>query len=149
MATDTDNPYSSPILVPEDAEAIDVSAEVDWKVILRRWELLRILFNGIVGVAGLFSITIFPPLPLEELIAGIVLYGTAANICYFFGPLAQLYINWFASSAGKRLLPKSVRRFCQSAILTWLLFIGGTLFSVGLTLLIGVLGALAGLGPLD
>jgi hypothetical protein len=67
------------------------------------------------------------------------------RLCYFFGPLAELYINWFADTWGKRLFLDRILNFSQSEALTWFLFIAGTLFSVALTLFIGLAGALAGL----
>jgi hypothetical protein len=148
MSTDTHNPYASPTAAAAGTQAGDHIVPVDWKTILRRWEMLRIPFNLVVGIAGLIALSVFPAISGGEVLAaGIVVYGIGANVCYLFGPIAELYVNWFMEGWGKRLLPEPIVTFFQSKALTWLMFLGGTLFSVILTLFIGFLGAIAGLGP--
>ena len=85
--------------------------------------------------------------PSELILAGIVVYGAGANVCYFFGPIAELYIHWIMDPWGKRLFGGQIFNFSGPKALTWLLFIAGTLFSVALTLFIGLVGAVAGLAP--
>jgi hypothetical protein len=149
MLNDTNNPYASPAAAPGGTPASDEAAQLDWKSVLRRWEVLRLPYNLIVGVTGLISLIMFPSVALGELmvVVGIVLYGIGANVCFFFGPIAELYINWFADTWGKRFFLGQIFNFSQSKVLTWFLFTAGTLFSVLLTLFIGLVGALAGLEP--
>jgi predicted membrane channel-forming protein YqfA (hemolysin III family) len=101
MATDIDNPYASPPAAPAGRPANDEAAQLDWKSVLRRWEVLRLPYNLIVGVTGLISLSMFLSLvPSELILAGIVFYGVGANVCYFCGPIAELYIHWIADTWG-------------------------------------------------
>ena len=148
MATDIDNPYASPAAAPAGTPASDEAAPLDWKSVLRRWEVLRLPYNLIVGVTGLISLSMFPSVAWGELmVAGIVVYGVGANVCYFFGPIAELYIHWIADTWGKRLFGGQIFNFSGPKASTWVLFIAGTLFSVALTLFIGLVGAVACLAP--
>jgi hypothetical protein len=150
MSSDTENPYASPTATHDHVPQVgDTAAPVDWKSILWRWEVLRIPYNLIVGIAGLLSLALFPPIPWYELLAGVVLYGVGANACYLLGPAVELYINWFMDIWGRRLLSDKATKLIRSKWLTWSLFFVGSLFSVALTLFIGLLGALVGLGPID
>ena len=62
---------------------------------------------------------------------------------YLLGPVAELYLNWFVDVWENRLVPGWVAGFVRSRYLTALLFVGGSLFSVGLTLLLGLAEAFA------
>ena len=89
----------------------------------------RLLFNGIVGATGLFT------LPVVQLIAlvppglqgmpfdwrPVVAYGVLANVCYSFG--------WGLEAVAQRIWGDGCPRFGPA------LFRQGLAFSVGLTLL--------------
>jgi hypothetical protein len=92
------------------------------------WERRRLAYNACVGTAGLVSLgtvglfntltggdAMFP----EALIVAAV-FGGAANLCYFFGPAAELLVEklW-----GRRVLPTGP-----------MLYRMGLTFSVGLAL---------------
>jgi hypothetical protein len=143
MTIDIENPYRSP-----EAKSIQGSlpvgtVEVSWKAIAKRWEILRIPYNFIVGLAGLLALAMIPAQPWYNNVFGVVAYGLGANALYLLGPIAEMYLNWCVDVWGGRLLPAWAARFVRSPYLTALLFVGGSLFSVGLTLMIGVSEAFA------
>lgn len=104
------------------------------------WEARRGTYNLMVGAAGLVSIALvltagfiaessfhfgyaMPDPPIAAVFA-ILLYAVAANVCYTGG--------WIVEIAARRFRPAKAARLKE-------LFFFGTLFSVGLTLLPGVL----------
>jgi len=99
-----------------------------WPVV-RWWESRRVVFNAVVGCAGLLSVatmmgvTRLPPHPTFAPFPwiGIVAYAVLANLSYSLGPLADLTL--------RRLLGDRA-----PAVATVLLRYG-FVFSVGLTLL--------------
>jgi hypothetical protein len=126
------NPYASP--PPLESMTVPQTAPSNpWKAIARRWELLRILFNVLVGLAGLLPLLYRGQFPLGPPIIGIFFYGIAANIFYLFGPIAEMYLNWIADTRVNRILPRLMTDLLRTAFVTWLLFTVGTLFSVLLT----------------
>jgi len=137
----TDNPYESPQTVSADLSSPGERAEVNWKSILKRWEILRIPYNLVVGLVGLLALALIPLSPNE--IVGAVIYGLCANVMYLLGPVTELYLNWFVDAWESRLVPRWLARFVRSRYLTAFLFTAGTLFSVAVTLVIGVAGAFA------
>src|SRR5215211_5357266 len=99
---------------------------------LRWWESRRLLFNKVVGATGLVTLAsvstlfILGPGTLGEfsllpLLAGAVVYGIAANLCYTLG--------WFLGLAARVAWGR------RAPDLGPLLFRQGLIFSVGLTLL--------------
>ncbi|MBK8614252.1 MAG: hypothetical protein IPN85_12415 [Flavobacteriales bacterium] len=90
------------------------------------WELRRFLYNGLVLLAGIASLTLVSSLadvPAGEDVVepiAVLLFAFACNVCYTAGWLAELL----------RIVPAHWRR---------LLFWGGTLFSMGVALLPGML----------
>jgi hypothetical protein len=147
-ALQPENPYQS----PQTASVVSLSSsalptQVDWKSILKRWELLRLPYNAIVGLAGVFSLAMFPQAILPRVGGGIIAYGILANVMYLLGPVTELYLNWFLDAWEGRFVPRPVARFVRSRFLTALLFGGGSLFSVGLTLAVGLGGAFAAAMP--
>jgi hypothetical protein len=120
------NPYTAPL-----SDAIghrtQVKPEVSgWlaiaKPIFIRWELLRLLYNAILILETLVlfrSMTVdIRPIDfwVEAMLAGMV-----ANVCYFAGPLINIYLSWLLEQ--------------KTAMLTWAIWGLGTVFSVGVTLL--------------
>jgi hypothetical protein len=97
--------------------------------ILTWWESRRLVYNVVVGATGLTSLAIMgmiskiPPglpqvLPPWQLILA---YGAAANVCYTFGPAAEIALQQLWKG----------RVFSVGPVL----FRQGLTFSVGLTLL--------------
>ena len=95
------------------------------------WESRRWLYNRVVGGAGLFTLAAInlltvlpggpPPLPLEAMFFGPLVYGTVANLCYTSGWLLELLARAVWGRQAPHMGP--------------LLFREGLIFSVGLTLL--------------
>jgi hypothetical protein len=139
MTTHTYNPYQPPQTATVDASA----SEVSWKTIAKRWEILRLPYNFFVGVAGLLALAMVPTLTWEDAVPGAIAYGLCANVMYLLGPITEMYLNWFVDAWENRFVPRWVAGFVRSRILTALLFVGGCLFSVGLTLMIGLSAAFA------
>lgn len=106
----------------------------DARAVFVRWEKLRILYNLIVGGVGLTALA-FCTLALTDMFAkpgnasalikpliGALIYGLAANVCYFLGPIIESYARWLGLRAPH---------------ITQALFIAGTAFSVLLTAFLG------------
>ena len=145
LTASTDNPYQSPQTVSTDPQSLSGSLEVNWKSILKRWELLRLPYNLVVGLAGLLALALVPFSPMT--IGGAIIYGLGANVMYLLGPVTELYLNWFVDAWENRLVPRWLARFVRSRYVTALLFIAGTLLSVGVTLAIGLGEAFAATVP--
>ncbi|HET7464001.1 MAG TPA: hypothetical protein VFJ82_22285 [Longimicrobium sp.] len=98
---------------------------------LRWWESRRLLFNKVVGAAGLVTLagisllSLLPPytggFSLLPMVMGSVMYGIAANVCYTLG--------WVTELAARALWGR------RAPDIGPLLFRQGLIFSVGLTLL--------------
>ena len=94
------------------------------------WESRRLPFNLIVGAAGCATIALttlllalpgnFPGPPPLFLLAGSLVYGFLANVCYSLGPLTELLMYRLWGPDAPRAGP--------------VLFRQGLIFSVGLTL---------------
>jgi len=147
LTTFTDNPYQPPKAVTADMSPSGKSAEVSWKQIAKRWEILRLPYNLFVGPAGLPALAMIPTLMWADVIVGAVAYGLCANVMYLLGPVTEMYVNWFVDTEEDRFVPRWIIGFVRSRYLTALLFVGGCLFSVGLTLVIGLSEAFAAMLP--
>ena len=141
------NPYRSPQAADGSTSPLDEPAEVSWKAIAKRWEMLRLPYNFFVGLAGLLALAMIPELQWEDAIVGVIGYGLCANVMYLLGPVTEMYLNWFVDALEDRLLPGRLAAFVRSPYLTGLLWIGGTLFSIGLTLAVGLSEAFAVMLP--
>jgi hypothetical protein len=98
------------------------------KGIVKWWESRRLGYNLIVGACGVFSYGVvsllasLPPDPGPSLPAvACLVFGVLANVCYTFGPAAEIAIRkmW-----GRKVLPVGPALFRE-----------GLTFSVGLSLL--------------
>lgn len=96
------------------------------------WERRRVTYNLIVGFCGLLTLTVLAfgfGAPFEMLLAGALVYGGAANLCYTLGAPAES-VAW--------LLWKDKANHLGPILLSL-----GTIFSVCLTLGIGFVLAIA------
>lgn len=131
-----DNPFASPAPLASPHGSHAASEPADWKKIARRWELLRIPYNILVFLAGMFWIALDPHLLVYW--PEIVIFGIAANLAYCIGPLGEMYVNWFCDTFNRRL-PAWLTISLRSPSLTFLLFALGAAFSVVVTLAAGYL----------
>lgn len=96
--------------------------------ILAWWERRRLAYNAFVGAAGVVSlgavgmagVLLGEGVNLAGGLAGAAVFGVMANVCYFFGPAAEVVLEklW-----GRRVLPAGP-----------VLYRMGLTFSVGLAL---------------
>lgn len=92
------------------------------------WESRRLAYNVIVGLTGLCVILIMGMIhfaPISSLTEAAIAYGIAANICYTSGWMADLFARRFWKEKAEHFAP--------------ILLSLGLIFSVGLTILPGVL----------
>jgi hypothetical protein len=96
--------------------------------IVHWWESRRLLYNGVVGTTGLFTLAavllLVPPgsgMEPQGLVLFTLAYGVMANVCYSAGWVLELLARWAWGSGAPRVGP--------------FLFREGLIFSVGLTLL--------------
>jgi hypothetical protein len=146
MSNSEVNPYAAPA---SDPSRPDVRPTTDAAALVRRWEKWRPMYNLVVGVTGLLAmIPILSWLALhpEQIVTGILAYGIAANLAYFLGPLAELYLIWLAhDTAG--WLPDRWRAAMSGPAVGLLLFALGTLFSVLVTVAVGLMAGFSIMVP--
>ncbi len=142
MPLAADNPYAPPAAPTAGTDPTVVSASDPWKQVARRWELLRLPFNLIVGLCGLVVLWQLSrhPLPWGTLEL-VLVYGVAANGCYLIGPLGEMYLNWLADVLAERGWLLLLVRLVRSEHTTMALFLVGLLCSVALTFAIGAAAA--------
>lgn len=127
------NPYASPVAVAEPHSAagnLECFGEL-----VRGWEKLRLQFNGILFLPGVGVIVLWVgrtelTLPTAVIMAAPIAIG--ANVAFFLGPLAELYIRGlfragYPIGIGRRLI-----------------FIAGLMVSAGVFLIATFLGLAAG-----
>lgn len=140
MSNVDSNPYAAPA---SDSPPPAVHAATDAAALVRRWEKWRLMYNLIVGLTGLLSTMPLLSSPAfgqfaDSIVTGIVEYGIAANVAYFIGPLAELYLIWLAHDTAGWLSAR-MRAAMSSPSVGPLLFVLGTLFAVLITLAIGLM----------
>lgn len=88
------NPYATPQSVHDVGPGrLDAMAEL-----VRSWEKLRLYYNGILLLPGLGVLALFvsrQDMPLGGAIASGIFVAVCANIAFFLGPLAELYLRGF------------------------------------------------------
>lgn len=110
------NPYSAPSASTERNGNV-----VDFAEIIRRWEHLRLIYNGIL-VALVFVVTLvgFPQHLIEPYFwVAMILAGGFANVCFFTAPAIEGYGTYFG---------------LWNQTLTWAMFFAG----LGLTAILAV-----------
>jgi hypothetical protein len=92
------------------------------------WESRRFAYNVIVGLTGLCVLAVLRQIQfasMGSLVEASIAYGIAANICYTSGWMADLFARRFWKEKAEHFAP--------------ILFTLGLMFSVGLTVVPGVL----------
>jgi hypothetical protein len=92
-------------------------------------------------LAGLLVLALISFSP--SVIGGAIIYGLGANVMYLLGPVTELYLNWFVDAWESRFVPRWLARFVRSRYVTAIPFTAGTLFSLAVTLVIGLGAAFA------
>lgn len=112
------DPYAPPFTLQ--AEGFPSQIDLVRKIVLG-WEKLRLIYNGVLFVLGLVVIGILlsyaTSIGIGIILAGSVMAAVGANLCFFAGPLAELY---FCAIFRKGAVP----------MIRWILFGGGMLISV-------------------
>lgn len=83
------NPYAPPQSTTPTTLAQSIPEPSSRNIVLG-WEKLRIIYNLALlfpGLAILFSINV----PISGIISISLVFGILANLCYFFGPITELY----------------------------------------------------------
>ena len=98
--------------------------------LVRSWEKLRLLYNGILILPGLGVLTLWMTrgnLPATTVVILGIVTAVLANIAFLLGPIAELYIR--AYFRGGESIGKG----------RWLIFSAGLLVSAGVFLLASVI----------
>ncbi len=90
-----EKPEFDPYRTPEagDSSHPDIAALGE---LVRAWEKLRLLYNGLMILPGLGVLTLWVirgNLPIPGAIAFGIIVGIGANTAFFLGPLAELYLR--------------------------------------------------------
>lgn len=87
------NPYVAPASSAVSIEPASLSALGE---LVKSWEKLRLLYNGILLLPGIGVLTVSvlrDSMPITLAITSGLLCGLAANASFFCGPLAELYLR--------------------------------------------------------
>jgi|GEM_PF-1380794 len=85
------DPYQTPL--DTDSSDPDIAALGE---LVRAWEKLRLLYNGLMILPGLGVLTLWVTrsnLPIPAAVAFGIVVGLGANTAFFLGPLAELYLR--------------------------------------------------------
>jgi hypothetical protein len=84
------NPYAPPATPPPAEDRAQLGE------LVRGWEKLRLIYNGIMLLPGLGVLALWVTrqhLPLPAAIVSGIFVGIGANIAFMLGPLAELYLR--------------------------------------------------------
>lgn len=110
------NPYSTPISQPSNLS----SHQSEFKHVVVAWEKMRLLYNVIlllVGIIALFILINYYRESTNMVLLQSLAFALAANLCFFAGPVCELYLRAF-------------RHVSNAQSLRWILFTVGTLASL-------------------
>jgi len=110
------NPYSTP--VSHSSQIPTQSSE--FKHVVIAWEKLRLLYNIIllfVGIVALFILINYYRESTNMVLLQAVVFAILANLCFFAGPVCELYLRAF-------------RHVSNAQSLRWILFSFGTVISL-------------------
>lgn len=133
MATEEPNPYAA---FEAEAGIVAIAGATDWRVIAARWERYRIPFNICLLVLGSGLLVMAMGVDAIMMVPGVIVFGVAANVCYLFGPITEMYLHWFVERQRDRV-PASIAAFVLSEKCTTWMFLLGLTFSVMLTCGVG------------
>lgn len=87
------NPYSAPVA----SDPVPIEVSLDFLPIMKRWERLRLAYNGLlVPYVFLYSIAFFPGKAVQlSFWICICLGGILANVCYLTAPTVEAYGTYF------------------------------------------------------
>ena len=90
--SDEENPYAVPVAV-----TVTPDYEVDFGRIIRQWEGLRVIYNGVLAFfVLLFTFTVHPERIVDLRYWLSVLFGAfVSNVCFFLGPAFEGYGRFF------------------------------------------------------
>jgi len=86
------NPYETPLSDP----GMETQSGLSLGELVRAWENLRLRYNSILLPAGLLVVVLWEFLldtPIQILSLAGLAFGIGANVCFFAGPLAELYLR--------------------------------------------------------
>lgn len=124
------NPYQTPAA----ASPPGTGSQAALGELVKSWEKQRLAYNAILLLPGIVSMAVWVWRAEMEVGAAILIglvCGLAANLAFFAGPLAELYLR--AVFFGSRQIP----------ILRRGLFVGGLMISWGVIAVYGFIGWLA------
>ena len=84
------NPYTPPAAPPVASDHATLGE------LVRGWEKLRLIYNGIMILPGCGVLALWitrQHLPVPVAIGGGILVGIGSNIAFMLGPLAELYLR--------------------------------------------------------
>ncbi|MGD9644414.1 MAG: hypothetical protein AB7U73_01805 [Pirellulales bacterium] len=150
MAVEQQNPYASPEPLthrpgdsPDElANSSSTNGTNPWKEIAARWERLRIWYNAILLLCGLSGF-VFDPFGFIQGAELALVYAVMANLCYFAGPLCEMYLNWIVDIFST-LLPTGIVSIVRAPVITWILFTLGTSGAALLTFALSIATSLFG-----
>jgi hypothetical protein len=121
------NPYAPPSAAPLASDHATLGE------LVRAWEKLRLIYNGIMILPGIGVLVLWitrQQLPIPSAVVGGILFGIGANVAFMLGPLAELYLRGLfrnGASLGKGRL---------------LVFGAGLVVSAGVMLIFGIIAFL-------
>ena len=90
-----ESPEIDPYQAPR-TDACSVQEVAALRELVRAWEKLRLLYNGIIILPGLGVLALWVTrgnVPIPAAITFGILVGIGANAAFFLGPLAELYLR--------------------------------------------------------
>ncbi|MEO5714291.1 MAG: hypothetical protein ABIT37_12460 [Luteolibacter sp.] len=90
-----EEPRFDPYRTPQAADSSDPDIAALGELV-RAWEKLRLLYNGIMILPGLGVLALWisrANLPIPVAIVFAIIVGLGANTAFFLGPLAELYLR--------------------------------------------------------
>ena len=110
------NPYSTTISEPSKLS----TQQSEFKDLVVAWEKLRLLYNVIlllVGIIALFILINYYRESTNMVVLFSLAFAFTANLCFFAGPVCELYLRAF-------------RHVSNAQLLRWILFTLGTIISL-------------------
>jgi hypothetical protein len=86
------NPYEAPL----SNLGVEADSAASFSELVREWEKTRLRYNGVLLAAGVIVLIIWISslqMPAGFIILSAVPVAIGANICFFLGPLAELYLR--------------------------------------------------------